>query len=242
MHLKLPLVVRVAVVVVAATLVARSTGAVGLGQDNIIERDGKRYQLVEIPETTTEIRKREESVERLQYRTELRDTQRTHYVPVTEYRWETRWHGWWNIFRGPHLAYHYVPRTRWEARTESIRTPVTVPEIVRQTRTIQEPVAVTRMTPRQLPLDSPASPDRWARADGHVPLQSVSPRQPDAGQAGTRLPPTNATARRAATGAPTGMTSRQAEPSDRYGSLGRLDTDPPRGRYQTIPSYGRVLR
>lgn len=34
---------------------------------------------------------------------------------VTRYQWQPRWHGRWNPFQQTHLAYHWVPVTRWES-------------------------------------------------------------------------------------------------------------------------------
>ncbi len=33
--------------------------------------------------------------------------------PVTQYQWVPKWHGRWNLIRGPHLAYHLEPRQTW---------------------------------------------------------------------------------------------------------------------------------
>ena len=35
----------------------------------------------------------------------------TYQVPVTEYRWEARWHNTWNPFAQPYIGYHLAPIT-----------------------------------------------------------------------------------------------------------------------------------
>jgi hypothetical protein len=82
----------------------------------------------------------QQTIYREQYTTEMRDTVRTTYVPVTQYQSEPRWHGWWNPFREPELAYHSVPRTHWEARTETVRVPVTYRQYIPETQTVRVPV------------------------------------------------------------------------------------------------------
>lgn len=72
-----------------------------------------------------------------EYKTEFQTYQRPIYQPVTQYQWEPRWHGWWNIFDGPHLAYHLRPTTVWQSGTQTIRIPVTRQEFVPETRTVR---------------------------------------------------------------------------------------------------------
>ncbi len=39
-----------------------------------------------------------------------------YYVPVTRYRWVPRWHGRFNPFQQPYIAYHLAPETTWEKK------------------------------------------------------------------------------------------------------------------------------
>lgn len=100
-------------------------------------------------ETTTTITKQipqtvmqntEHTVLRGQWRADTQDVVRTYQIPITEYRWETYWQNRYNPFVEPTLAYHLVPRTRWETRTEVVKVPVTRYETVPDKVTVPVPV------------------------------------------------------------------------------------------------------
>jgi hypothetical protein len=67
---------------------------------------------------------------REQIRTEMQTQQRTVQVPITEYVLETYEVNRWNPFAESYQAQRYVPRTRWETRTEQVQVPVVRREII----------------------------------------------------------------------------------------------------------------
>jgi hypothetical protein len=101
-----------------------------------------------VPETRYE--ERQQVVYRQQLSTQLQTRVRSFWTPVTEYRWEAYWEGWWNPLTGPHLVYHYVPRTFWQQRTETVKVPTAVRRLVPETRTIRVPVVGWRAVDREV--------------------------------------------------------------------------------------------
>jgi hypothetical protein len=95
-------------------------------------------QYVSEPVATTQVDRREETVYREELVTEMRESQHTVYSPVTEYVWQPRVHGL-GIIRPSTVAYHLVPQTRWEPRTHTVRTPVTVRQMRPETRVVEVP-------------------------------------------------------------------------------------------------------
>ena len=96
------------------------------------------YQRV-VPETHVEQRPYTVYTERLT--TEYQPSYRTAYTPVTEYSWEPYMANRWNPFSQPTVAYHYVPHTRWDTRTEVTQVPLTRHDFVPEQHT--QSVAVT---------------------------------------------------------------------------------------------------
>jgi hypothetical protein len=96
------------------------------------------------------MQERNETVYREQLVTEMHDSVRTCWTPVTEYRWEAFWVGQWNPFVEPYLAYRYVPRTHWQKRTELVKVPVTTCRLVPETSTVRRPVAGWRVVRREV--------------------------------------------------------------------------------------------
>ncbi len=88
------------------------------------------------------------TVYREQVTTEIGQTVRTYWTPVTEYSCESYWVNRWNPFAEPYQAYRYVPRTRWEKKTEVVRVPVTCRRLVPETLAAQT-AAPSRQGPRQ---------------------------------------------------------------------------------------------
>ncbi len=99
-----------------------------------IQQNGKTYyetrQKILRPVQETRYEERERTVYREEYSTAIEESQRVVHVPVTEYRWEAKWHGRWNPFVQPYMAYRLVPRTTWEPRAETVRVPVTQRNLV----------------------------------------------------------------------------------------------------------------
>jgi hypothetical protein len=97
-------------------------------------------RVVTRPVTETEWTEKEKTVYREEYSTEVSEASRVVHVPVTEYRWEARWKGLWNPFGRPYMVQELVPYTRFEAREEVVRTPVTQRHLVPETRVVRVPV------------------------------------------------------------------------------------------------------
>ncbi|MCE9548446.1 MAG: hypothetical protein K8T25_23475 [Planctomycetia bacterium] len=102
-------------------------------------------QLVPRSVVETRMEQRQQTVYKQQYTTQTVPTTQTVYTPVTEYRWEPRWHNTWNPFSEPYVAYQLVPSTRWETRTQQVQQTVTKTDIVPQTQTVQVPVTTQRV-------------------------------------------------------------------------------------------------
>ena len=150
-------------------------------------------RMVRRPVIETNFEERQRTVYRRQCQTEMRDTYRTVMVPVTEYRRESRWVGRWNPFVEPYLVEYNVPRTRWEPRTEVVKTPFVTAEMVPETLTERVPVITQRIVeqpvvsrvavsgrtpafrPSADPFDNPTLAQRPSA--GGLKLESDPPRQ-----------------------------------------------------------------
>ncbi|WP_419194411.1 hypothetical protein [Novipirellula herctigrandis] len=98
-------------------------------------------------ETKTE--QKEQTVFRPQTVTETKPESRTVYTPVVEYNWEPKLEGRWNPFKPPVVAYHHVPRTRWESRSEVVNRVNQRVEWVAEKRTVAVPRQLVRMEREQ---------------------------------------------------------------------------------------------
>ncbi len=120
------------------------------------DQTGHVYQkvtrTVERPTTETRMETRTETVYTPQVVTTRRPEKRTYYSPVVQYEWEPRWHGTWNPFRQPTLAYHPVARTRWQARSESVERTERHTQWVAEHRTREVPTLQSRID-RQTVVD-----------------------------------------------------------------------------------------
>jgi hypothetical protein len=131
-------------VVLCAAPWARGTEAVHYyAKDGVTYRETRR--VVQRPVSETHAQQSTQTVYREENVTELRDTTRERWTPVTEYRWEAVWIGRWNPFVQPYLAYRYVPRTHWQRATETVKTPVVCRRLVPETRVVSVPVTTQRM-------------------------------------------------------------------------------------------------
>ncbi|MGY8767049.1 MAG: hypothetical protein ACKVH8_01295 [Pirellulales bacterium] len=114
-----------------------------------VQRDGITYREIvdtyQKPVSETTYQNHTETFYQERVTTEVKESQRTYYAPVTEYQWEAYKPVSFNLFAPPRIAYRWVPKTRWEPRTETIRMPVTQREMVPQTRTVSRPVTTLRM-------------------------------------------------------------------------------------------------
>ncbi len=96
------------------------------------------------PVSETKMVQREETIERDSYTTEIKDSYHTTYTPVTQYRWEPRWHGRWNPFQSPRLVYHWMPVKAWQAAHTPVQVPVTTRTAVPERRLVQVPVTTLK--------------------------------------------------------------------------------------------------
>lgn len=117
-------------------------------QNGVTYCETRRTVRQRVPDTRIEARP--QTVYREQLATEMDQTIRTRWNPVTDYRWEAFWVGRWNPLVAPYQAYRYVPRTRWEKRTEVVEVPVTRRRVVSETRTVRTPVAAWRTVEKEV--------------------------------------------------------------------------------------------
>jgi hypothetical protein len=141
---------------------------------------------VERPVVDVQVQKQEHTVYRPQTVSETKTEPRTVYLPVVEHHWEARVHGRWNPFVQPTVAYHHVPRTRWEAKTEAIPTVQTRTQWIAEKQTIDVPTRVVRIDREQrteyIPVGRVATPPVNGASEQIVarlrPLDSQTPVQP----------------------------------------------------------------
>lgn len=109
----------------------------------LVQQNGNQFvestQTVRQPVANTTVQRQEQTVYREEYITQMNEAQQTYLAPVTEYHWEPRVHGRLNPFRPKTVSYHLVPRTRWEPRTHTVRTPVTTRQLRPETRVVEIP-------------------------------------------------------------------------------------------------------
>lgn len=139
---------RHAITLATTTLVLFCAGQAKAQQSRVYEEGGVTYHetrhVVQRPVTETRIEERARTVYRERYTTDLHDTHRVSWTPVTEYRWEAYWRGRFNPLVQPWLEHRLVPRTHWEARSEVVQVPVARRELVPETVTEQVPVVTRR--------------------------------------------------------------------------------------------------
>lgn len=179
--------------------------------EEYVTENGQTYRIArtKIRRPVSEIREdvRHETVYRDTYTTEIHEHQRMVYMPITEYQWEPRWHGIWNPLTKPSMAYHLVPRTRWEARAETVRTPVTSRQTVPELRTVRTPVRTLRMVEEEQVSRIAVNPRAVA------PATIVANGTPTDSRFSARI-------------TRGGETVARREP---VGGISRMESDPPRG-------------
>jgi len=176
---------------VAAALFASIVGVVAPngGADDVryYEKNGVTWRetrrKVEDRVPVSRMEERTETVYREEFTTEMRDTTRTAWVPVTEYRWEAFWVNRWNPLARPYVAYRQVPHTRWEKRTETVQEPVNARRLVPETRVVRRPVGgfqtVQREVVSRVPVVGGRTSAGAALAAGSLaPVQAPSAVQP----------------------------------------------------------------
>ncbi len=132
---------------------------------------------IERPVVETQIRKEERTVYRPETVTDTTTETRLLYTPVVEYRWEPRLHGRWNPFQQPTVAYHHVPTTRWETRSEVIPRTTLRTQYVAETRTVDVPYQVARIQ-RETRVDLEAVENVNRAAFGNVSTQVAARLRP----------------------------------------------------------------
>ncbi|WP_153556896.1 hypothetical protein [Roseimaritima sediminicola] len=100
---------------------------------------------IEKPVSEVRTQVRERTIYKPQVVTQVQSQQRTVYSPTVQYELEPRLYNRWNPFVPASLGYAYVPRTRWQARSETIQQPVTSTQWVAEKQTDTVPTQVTRM-------------------------------------------------------------------------------------------------
>jgi len=191
---------------VAAALFASLLGAVapnGRADDvRYYENNGVTWRetrrTVEDRVPVSRMEERTETVYREEFTTEMRDTTRTAWTPVTEYRWEAFWVNRWNPLAQAYVAYRQVPHTRWEMRTETVQEPVNTRRLVPEARVVRRPVGGFQTVKREVVSRVPVGGSR-------VPVGSTLAARP--------LTPVQAS----------GVAQRPA-----IGGIARMQNDPPR--------------
>jgi hypothetical protein len=206
-------------------------GVAGVGRlpaDEVryFEKDGVTYretrEVVRRPITQTRLEQRERTVYRDQFTTDMRSQERTYQAPVTEYQWVPTWQRSWNVFVAPSLVYRYVPVTRWEARTEFVRIPVTRRELIPEKRQEQVPVTTQRCV-EDVRITQVAI---GVRAGGGALPAGTTPEAAGSGSSSVtvgRPTPAAASSDPFAPAAATSMARR-----DVVGGVSKLESDPPR--------------
>jgi hypothetical protein len=155
----------------AHAILALSAAALAFGVERIEAQDVKYYEengktiretrhVTQQPVTQLKTEAREHTYYRTVYNTEYQDHDRTVQVPITEYHWEPTLENRWNPFSQPYWTYKLVPKTRWEARVEKVKVPVSKAQVVPEkithhvmvpTQEIQTQEVITRVAVHQPP-------------------------------------------------------------------------------------------
>lgn len=142
------------------------------------------------PVSETRIEQRPYTVYTERLSTEYHPSYRTVYTPVTEYSWEPYMANRWNPLAQPSVGYRYVPRTRWEMRTEESHIPVTRHDVVPETRVAQVPVTSQRFVDEEHITRVAVTPSRdpfTATATTAQPIGGVSALSQDPPRQGSSL-------------------------------------------------------
>ena len=178
----------------------------------------------QIPTREVEYKDVPQQYYRENYQTNFQTYQRAVYQPTTQYRWEPRWHEWWNVFRGPHVAYHLRPQTVWQPSLQTYQVPVTTRTVVPETTTVRMAVPKLAMKDDEIVTRTAVGPAagtrQLAQTNNAQPVLAWNvPAQPAYGYAWA--PPVYS---------PTYPVIATA-PNWGYGGVARLEGDPPRWGY-----------
>ena len=216
---------------ITAMMALLSVGALAHAGEEVryFEKDGVTYRETRRVESCPVVETRAETSTQTVYReqciTEMRDTVRESWTPVTEYRWEAFWVNRWNPLAKPYMAYRYVPHTRWERSVQTVKTPVVARRLVPETRTVQVPVTRQRIVQREIIQREPVAGSSSTSVAWAPPAARTSRLLPIASSSNT-----NASSNRAPIAGP-------------IGGVARLDThDPPRESTSTAWRSSNTIR
>lgn len=105
----------------------------------------KVHRTIERPVMQTEVKPQESTIYRPETVVEVTPEKRTVYSPVVSYGWEPRVRGRWNPFVRPTLQYEHVPRTHWEARSETVERRQARTNWVAERRRVDVPQQVVKI-------------------------------------------------------------------------------------------------
>jgi hypothetical protein len=162
----------------------------------------KVHRTIERPVVQTEVKPHESTIYRPETVVEVTPETRTVYTPVVSYSWEPRVRGRWNPFVQPTLQYEHVPRTHWEARSETVERRQTRTNWVTERRRVDVPQqvvkiqreekidyeAVGRMPPQQAVPPNSALSAEAALAARLRPIDSATPIVPFSATGSTSYP------------------------------------------------------
>jgi hypothetical protein len=181
----------------------------------------KVTRTVERPIAETKVETQSQTFYRPETITETKPSMRTVYVPVVENNWETRIHGRWNPFQQPTVAYHQVPKTRWEPRSETIQNTQVRTQWVAENRSVEVPRQIVRMEREQKVDFEPVG--RVAPPTASHPNSDIA----------ARLRPLDANQRIEPIGGPitsapvSSVATTYTAPRIAAGTVGRMSSDPP---------------
>lgn len=234
-----------------------SMAPAGLGRADDVryyEKDGVTYcetrRVVQQRVPQTRVEQRPQTLYREQYTTEVRDSVRTSWTPVTEYQTETVLVGRWNPFVDPYYEYHTVPTVRWERKTEVVKTPVTCRKLVPETKTVACPVTTWQTVDKEVisrfAVTGRPSAANVASKAASVPSTSTASSPPLSPPSilspPARLTTPTATARPSTVAPPTPVDTPEVARRDQVGGISRLDDEGRRAGGTTVPSLLSPLR
>lgn len=118
------------------------------------EQNGVTYcetvRTVQRPVSQTEYQTQQRTVLRERVTSAAQPLVTRHWVPVRDWRYETRWVGRFNPFVQPYPVQKLVPYTRWELRESVAQLPATRRELVPETVEVRVPVTTRRLVEQQV--------------------------------------------------------------------------------------------
>lgn len=230
---------RIGFVLILILCWANSVDNIAVGQDQDVrfyEQGGITYR-----ETKTKVRRPVREIEyqdqqqtsyREKYDTQMQTIREYRYQPITQYSWEPRVHGRWNIFTGPHVAYHVRPYTTWQHQTRLAQYPVTQRTYEPQTRTVQTAVPKLSFKEEEVVTRTAVGPAASGRQIATAPAQqppaiawNLTPNRPNYSYGWARAP--------VYVPAYPQVAQNYITPgwNGAYGGVARLEGDPPRDGY-----------